>query len=58
MPAGDVVREGLQALSANRPTLIPGRMNRMMRAIVPPSVTRSMMMRMFDKMPALANPRP
>ena len=52
----DVVKEGLQALSANRPTLVPGRMNRMMRAIVPASVTRSMMMRMFEKMPALRNP--
>jgi len=56
MLAGDVVREGLQALSANRATLIPGRMNRMMRAVVPASVTRSMMMRMFANMPELANP--
>lgn len=56
LQAGDVVREGLKALSANRPELIPGRMNRLMRAIVPASVTRSLMMRMFEKMPAIANP--
>jgi hypothetical protein len=31
-------------------------MNRIMRAVVPAAVTRSLMMRMFEKMPALANP--
>jgi len=33
-------------------------MNRIMRAILPATVTRSMMMKMFEKMPAIANPRP
>jgi short-subunit dehydrogenase len=56
--ADDVAREGLKALSANRPELIPGRMNRIMRALVPAAVTRSLMMRMFEKMPAIANPGP
>jgi len=57
LQAGDVVREGLRALSANRPELIPGRMNRIMRAVVPASVTRALMMRMLEKMPAIASPR-
>jgi hypothetical protein len=29
-----------------------------MRAILPATVTRSMMMKMMEKMPAIANPRP
>ena len=52
------VAEGLNALAANRAIIIPGRMNRIMRAILPATVTRSMMMKMFEKMPAIANPRP
>ena len=56
LQAGAVVSEGLKALSANQPELIPGRINRIMRALVPASVTRSLMMRMFENMPAIANP--
>ena len=56
--ADSVVKEGLKALSANRPELVPGLMNRIMRAVVPAAVTRSLMMRMFEKMPAIANPGP
>jgi uncharacterized protein len=51
------VAEGLNALAANRAIIIPGRMNRIMRAILPATVTRSMTMKMFEKMPAIANPR-
>jgi short-subunit dehydrogenase len=51
-----VVREGLNALSANRALVIPGRMNRIMRHIVPASMTRSMLAKMFEKIPAIANP--
>jgi hypothetical protein len=47
------VREGLQALKANRPLIIPGRMNRIMNAVVPPSLVRTMMAKMFEK--ALGN---
>jgi uncharacterized protein len=56
--ASDVVREGLAALASNRPELVPGRMNRIMRALVPANVTRSMLMRMFEKMPALSGRGP
>jgi uncharacterized protein len=56
MLASQAAREGLNALSRNRPIIIPGRMNRIMRAILPASVTRPMLMRMFEKMPGLANP--
>lgn len=51
-----VVREGLNALSANRALVIPGRMNRIMRRIIPASMTRSMLAKMFEKIPAIANP--
>jgi short-subunit dehydrogenase len=56
MRSSQVVREGLQALSANRSLIVPGRMNRMMRRIVPSSISRSMMMRMFEKMPSKTEP--
>jgi uncharacterized protein len=56
MLASQAAREGLNALSRNRPIIIPGRMNRIMRAILPASVTRPMLMRMFEKMPGLTNP--
>jgi uncharacterized protein len=57
LQASDVVKEGLKALASNRAELVPGRMNRIMRAVVPANVTRSMLMRMFEKIPTLANPR-
>jgi hypothetical protein len=48
------VREGLKALKANRSLMIPGRMNRIMNAVVPPSLVRTMMAKMFEK--TLGNP--
>jgi uncharacterized protein len=50
-----VVAEGLNGLSANRPIIIPGLMNRIIRSALPASLTRSMMARMFEKMPAITN---
>jgi uncharacterized protein len=58
MKVDQTVAEGLNALAVNRAIIIPGRMNRIMRAILPATVTRSMMMKMMEKMPAIANPRP
>jgi short-subunit dehydrogenase len=58
MKVDQTVAEGLNALAANRAIIIPGRKNRIMRAILPTTVTRSMMMKMFEKMPAIANPSP
>lgn len=55
---GQVVTEGLNALSVNRSIFIPGRMNRIMKKILPSSLTRSMLARMFAKMPAVTNPLP
>jgi short-subunit dehydrogenase len=43
------VSEGLRALQANRPLVIPGRTNRIMKAVVPASITRTMMVKMFTK---------
>jgi hypothetical protein len=47
------VSEGLNALQGNRAMIIPGRINRIMNAIVPASIKRAMMAKMFTK--ALAN---
>jgi len=58
MKVDQAVAQGLNALAVNRAIIIPGRMNRIMRAILPATVTRSMMMRIMAKMPAVANPRP
>ena len=58
MKVDQTVAEGLNALAVNRAIIIPGRMNRIMRAILPATVTRSMMMKMMEKMPAIANPKP
>ena len=52
--ANQVVAEGLKALAANRAIVIPGRLNRIMRSILPASLTRSMLARMFEKMPVIA----
>lgn len=54
LPANQVVAEGLKGLSANRAIVIPGRVNRIMRGILPASLTRSMLARMFEKMPVIA----
>jgi uncharacterized protein len=43
------VREGLQALQKNRATHLPGRMNRIMQAAIPASMSRGMMGRMMAK---------
>jgi short-subunit dehydrogenase len=53
MKTEQCVCEGLKALQANRPMIIPGRLNRIMNAIIPASITRAMMAKMFTK--ALAN---
>ena len=58
MKVDQAVTEGLNALAVNKAIIIPGRMNRIMRAILPATVTRYMMMKMFEKMPAIANSRP
>ena len=57
MKVDQAVAEGLNALGVNRAIIIPGRMNRIMRAILPATVTRYMMMKMFEKLPAIANSR-
>jgi short-subunit dehydrogenase len=41
--------EGLKALQRNRSIIIPGRLNRLMHALIPASVTRAMMSKMFAK---------
>jgi short-subunit dehydrogenase len=41
------VHEALTALSANRPLIIPGRLNRVMNKVLPASLTRKMMGKMF-----------
>jgi uncharacterized protein len=48
--------EGLEALVANRSVMIPGRMNRIMKAVIPTSITRAMMARMFTKALAVKSP--
>jgi short-subunit dehydrogenase len=50
MKVDQCVYEGLRALGKNRPIIIPGRMNRIMSAIVPGSLKRAMMAKMFGKM--------
>lgn len=57
LKAGQVAAEGLNALAANRPMIVPGRLNRVMRAIVPSSLIRPMLAKMFEKMlPAAKSP--
>jgi uncharacterized protein len=56
MKVDQVVTEGLKALAANRAIIIPGRMNRIMRAILPSTLTRSVLATMFEKMPAISKP--
>ena len=53
MKVEQCVRDGLKALKKNRPVTIPGRLNRVMNAIIPASVTRAMMLKMLSKV--LAN---
>jgi len=42
-------REALRALARNRARCIPGRMNRMTAALMPPALTRSMMARLLSR---------
>ncbi len=48
------VYEGLRALSKNRPVMIPGRINRIMNAVIPAAVARGLMARMLAKTAAVA----
>ncbi len=43
------VSEAIRGLAANRSLVIPGRMNRIMNAILPASVSRTMMAKMLEK---------
>lgn len=56
------VSEGLMALRENRSKVIPGRLNRIMNALVPASVKRTMLAKLFSKalptQPAPSNARP
>ena len=54
MAPDDCAREALRALARNRARCIPGRINRVSAALVPPSWTRSMMARMLSR-PASVN---
>jgi short-subunit dehydrogenase len=49
MTPEDCAREALRALARNRARCIPGRINRVSAAVVPPSWTRSMMVRMLSR---------
>jgi uncharacterized protein len=54
------VYEGLRALTQNRPVIIPGRVNRIMNALIPAAMARGLMGRMLAKNLATAAtaPRP
>jgi short-subunit dehydrogenase len=49
MAPDDCAREALRALARNRARCIPGRINRVTAALVPPTLTRSMMARMLSR---------
>jgi uncharacterized protein len=49
MKVEQCVSEGLKALRENRAMIIPGRLNRTVNAVVPRSLARGMMARMFEK---------
>jgi uncharacterized protein len=61
MTVEQCVSDGLTALRENRSRTIPGRLNRIMNAVVPASVKRTMTAKMFGKAlaskPATANIR-
>jgi hypothetical protein len=61
MKVEQCVFEGLKALEENRSMIIPGRLNRIMNAVVPGSVARGMMASMLRKTlasrPAKAQPQ-
>ena len=56
MAVEQCVSEGLKALQENRSMIIPGRLNRIMNAVVPASLVRGMMAKMFRK--TLPKPQP
>jgi short-subunit dehydrogenase len=49
MPVEQCVHEGLEALKRNRATHLSGRMNRIMNALIPASLSRSIMGKMMAK---------
>ncbi len=49
MPVEQCVCEGLEALKKNRATVLPGRVNRVMNALIPTSLSRSMMGKMMAR---------
>ena len=61
MSVEQCVSEGLRGLRKNRSRIVPGRLNRIMNALVPASLARKMLADMFGKglasKPALANAR-
>jgi hypothetical protein len=61
MKVEQCVSEGLKALEENRSMIIPGRLNRIMNAVVPGSLARGMMASMLRKTlasrPAKAQPQ-
>jgi hypothetical protein len=56
MPVEKYFYEGLEALQKNRATHLSGRMNRIMDALIPTSISRGMMGKMIAKT-LLARPR-
>lgn len=54
MSPDDCAREALRALARNRSRCIPGRMNRVIAALAPPELTRSVMARIMSR-PAPVN---
>jgi short-subunit dehydrogenase len=46
------VFESLSALRENHSRIVPGRLNRIVNALMPPSVKRTMMGKLFGKAPA------
>src|SRR3981081_4585799 len=57
MAVEQCVSEGLKALQENRSMIIPGRLNRIMNAVVPASLVRGMMAKMFRKTLATQQPQ-
>jgi hypothetical protein len=49
MSVEQCVSEGLDALRENRSRIVPGRMNRIMNALVPASVKRTLTAKMLGK---------
>jgi short-subunit dehydrogenase len=57
MAVEQCVSEGLKALQENRSMIIPGRLNRIMNAVVPASLARGMTAKMFKKTLAKQQPQ-